>query len=300
MLNDNLLFPTYGNMLPGGRYYRNCDPFERYYSERDEDYLAELKQQERNRRYQAALEEQAYLEALERERQNRLAEERRRKQYRHLLELERRRRQKQEEEERRRQQYLAHLSRKRQQQQLREERIRNVKAAALEEFQRKEEMRRRMNLVNQTDPLTRIIRGPDENLYRILFDQPTTDSRRSNYDHRNLEEGVTSNEAGEKLYVKPTHRKNQKVTAKMDCSDDMSVSRLNINKSDKNIKQDYKKKKVVPRKILKSSILIGDVEDASDSECEDEYSDYMHTRRPQPGQWIEPIACMANYEGFRK
>jgi len=39
------------------------NPCEQYYSERD--YLEELERQEQNRRYQAALEEQAYLEALE-------------------------------------------------------------------------------------------------------------------------------------------------------------------------------------------------------------------------------------------
>ena len=300
MLNDNFLFPYHGTKLPG-RYYRSCNPFEHYYSERE--YLAELEQQERNRRYQAALEEQAYLEALERERQNRLAEERRRKQYRYLLEIERRR-QEQEEEEKRRQQYIAHLSRKRQQQKVREERVKNVKAAALEELQRKEEMKRRMNLVNQTDPLSCIIGGHHGNVYRVLFDTLTSGSRRISHGHKHLEKkDETTDEADVKTsvsYLKPTHRKNEHSAAKMDCPDDMSVSQLNINKSDKNIKRDYKKKKIVPRKILKSSILIGDVEDASDSECEDEYSNYMHTRRPQPGQWIEPIAYMTNANAFKR
>jgi len=36
-----------------------------------------------------------------------------------------------------------------------------------------------------------------------------------------------------------------------------------------------------------SSVVL--VEDVSDSECEDEYNDYIHNRRPQAGEWIEPI-----------
>jgi len=31
------------------------------------------------------------------------------------------------------------------------------------------------------------------------------------------------------------------------------------------------------------------VEDASDSECEDEFRDYFHNRRPKAGEWIEPV-----------
>lgn len=55
----------------------------------------------------------------------------------------------------------------------------------------------------------------------------------------------------------------------------------------------FTKRKVVPivskKKKIKYAGLIGDVEDASDSECEDEYSDYIHNRRPAKGQWIEPV-----------
>lgn len=31
------------------------------------------------------------------------------------------------------------------------------------------------------------------------------------------------------------------------------------------------------------------VEDASDSECEDEFSEYIRNRRPRDGEWIEPV-----------
>lgn len=49
-----------------------------------------------------------------------------------------------------------------------------------------------------------------------------------------------------------------------------------------------KKNKKKTKKLPSSSVLVGDVEDASDSECEDEYKDYWHTRRPEHG-WIEPV-----------
>merc|ERR1711976_1085159 len=48
------------------------------------------------------------------------------------------------------------------------------------------------------------------------------------------------------------------------------------------IKKDKKTKK-------QSSI---EVEDASYSECDEEYNDCWHNRRPQAGEWIEPV------EGF--
>lgn len=64
-----------------------------------------------------------------------------------------------------------------------------------------------------------------------------------------------------------------------------------VTKPTKSLKKKKKKNDKVAMK--KSSILIGDVEDASDSECEDEFRDYFHNRRPTtPGTWIEPV------EGF--
>jgi len=37
-----------------------------------------------------------------------------------------------------------------------------------------------------------------------------------------------------------------------------------------------------------------EVEDASDSECEDEFHDYFHNRRPRAGEWIEPVIMEHN------
>jgi hypothetical protein len=60
-------------------------------------------------------------------------------------------------------------------------------------------------------------------------------------------------------------------------------------KKAKKSKNSKKKKKMKKINLSSSeSVLVGDVEDASDSECEDEYKDYWHTRRPEHG-WIEPV-----------
>ena len=48
-------------------------------------------------------------------------------------------------------------------------------------------------------------------------------------------------------------------------------------------------KEVVMEPILKEHTGLVEVEDASDSECEDEFSDYFHNRTPRGGEWIEPV-----------
>jgi len=49
------------------------------------------------------------------------------------------------------------------------------------------------------------------------------------------------------------------------------------------------KKKIPIVSIRKPLPLPVQVEDASDSECEDEFSDYIRNRRPKDGEWIEPV-----------
>merc|ERR1712038_2233189 len=51
---------------------------------------------------------------------------------------------------------------------------------------------------------------------------------------------------------------------------------------------DTEPKKKLNRKINSSSILIGDVEDASDDEY-DELDSIWNRRRPSEGQWMEPV-----------
>lgn len=44
--------------------------------------------------------------------------------------------------------------------------------------------------------------------------------------------------------------------------------------------------KVAPKAVRKPLIV---VEDASDSECEDEFKSYIRNRRPSDGEWMEPV-----------
>lgn len=307
MFDDNFMFlndfhtPSRG---PLRCYYNNYDPY--YYTDSEREYLAALEEQERNRRYQAALEEQAYLEMLERKRQQKLLEERRQKQY--LLELERRRYEQEQEQARR--QYLARLEQKRQEK-LKEQNLHNSRrAAALEALKRKEKMKRDDRVGNQFNPLHQIIEGLDGNLYKVLFNP--TDSELKTQEDRRLKIATNDYDIGRPSICqkKSSHGKNKTCT-KMDCSNDTSESPpmpnvtfkdcFNINMNNEDNDKNAKKKKIIPRKRPKSSILLGDVEDASDSECEDEFNDYMHTRRPADGQWIEPVECILNSsEKFKK
>merc|ERR1712007_15734 len=45
----------------------------------------------------------------------------------------------------------------------------------------------------------------------------------------------------------------------------------------------------VKKNVSKKNRILVEVEDASDSECEDEFSDYFRNRRPSMGEWIEPV-----------
>jgi len=290
MLNDNIMFLNHFDLPFSGRsnyiqrrpytYYSNHDLFER-------EYLAELQEREERRRYQAALEQQAYLEAMERKRQQKLQEERRRKQY--LLELERRKRQDQEEELLRRQ-YLAHLEQMRQEK-IKQDMIRKRKAEALQALKRKEVERQRLLAENAKRPIQhKIVRGSDGNLYMIQID-PFSESprkRKSNENQINLDTNY------QKL-LSPLHDENETDESSIHMSLQPQVTFkncFNINKISGNPERDNDTSTKTPETV-KSSVLIGDVEDASDSENEDEFSDYMHNRRPTVGEWIEPIEAMS-------
>jgi hypothetical protein len=285
MLNDDIMFFT---QIPSRNHYGHASyrsPYTRSFFERD---LAQLEEEENRRRYEAALERQAYLEALERKRQQqRLIEERRQ----HLLELERRRRYEQEQEELR--QYLAHLEEKRQES-LNEERRRRAAAS------RKASKKAAQNAHQRGSQ--HIIRGPDGNLYRVLFDDNDTEKTKP---RNNTTRGSANNfvniEDASSYDEFPSRDKKVFLTADMTGSPpSRSVyppvrnvtlhDCFNVNKNIDNQEKRLKAKKEDRRKsVPKSKILIGDVEDASDSECEDNFNDYWHTRRPRPGEWIEPV-----------
>lgn len=171
----------------------------------------------------------------------------------------------------------------------------------------------------QDEPMYEIVQGLDGNLYRILHENKkpqinnhmknTSNRRRrqhnkhssvqqySNHldtkdgDHlvEEMDKDVHSNLFHEGRSLKPTH-----VTFK-DC---FNVNTNNSNgapgeesSSKANATTAFIKKDLTKKKTKKQSSI--EVEDASDSECDEEYNDCWHNRRPQAGEWIEPV------EGFR-
>jgi len=171
----------------------------------------------------------------------------------YLIELERQRHQQEREEQKR--QYNALLEYER----LEEKRREKARAAALEAKKRRQTLRNEARCTPR--PMQQIVQMPDGGLYRIFVEPDDFDAtclkHESNLFH---EESVPS------LALKD------------------------------NMQRREPKKNSLPlpkKKQLKSSVLVGDVEDASDSECEEEFNDYWHNRRPQPGKWIEPIERFA-------
>merc|ERR1711913_108598 len=139
MLNDNIIFlnPMHissraTNNRPS-RYFRN-EPSQYLYCDHDDDFCfaqdderdylaAQIAEEER---YQNELRRQAYLEAMEKKRKQKIMEEKRRRRQQYLMELER--------------QFMVQLERKRQEK-LKAEQMRNQRARALEELKRQEMMR---------------------------------------------------------------------------------------------------------------------------------------------------------------
>lgn len=179
--------------------------------------------------------------------------------------------------------------------------------AHIEALKREEEMRREPQVVSYVNPLHQIIDELDGNYHGFMFDSPTDSESKTQEDRdelkvlvgANVEDvGKTSVSHGKDEKTSVSHGKDELFT-KTACFDEMNESPskqqvtfkdcfdINVN----NEQNDKKERNKKVRKYSQSSILLGDVEDASDSECEDEFNDFMHTRRPAPGQWIEPIEC---------
>ena len=296
MLNDNLyhIFATHSSSP-----FSFSDPEE---ERRRTRFRAAMAQEERRR--QAALEEQAYLEELDRRSQRRLYSEdmkRRRQQRLYEQATEERIRQHQrlyeEEMERRRRFAAAHERKLKMQQQKKKEEANRVRQEA----------------ARRASPRYQIVRGKDGRLYRILMN-PSDECHRNRHEDRGtcldtkyeqpsaapiLEEDspssassmVTSDPSGSaKKKEKPVFKNvtfniniNQHGNEKED-SIDSSASKPT------KVKKHSSRKKEKKPSSNRCPIVVGEVEDASDSECEDEFGDYFHNRRPTtPGMWIEPV-----------
>lgn len=277
------------------------DPREDLYNRRAA-YLAAKQEAERRRRYQEALAEQAYMQELERiRRQRAIEEEVERKRQAEILyrkELERRRRMEQERNKRR---AVAALQ-------------------AYEKQQRQEQERRRMRSNNtRREPLPeyQLLQGPDGRIYRVKINPnsfidslyhddgiemssenmiPVSTSNAYSTDASNHTSSSSSLEEDEQMDVLPSKHTtstpmfqnvvfnncfNENLASETKV-DDEQVAKTNKFSSKKSMKKTKKKMN------NRSSILIGGVEDASDSEYEDEFKDFWHNRRPEKS-WIEPV-----------
>lgn len=319
MLNDNLIFlnPTHfpsRMSRPNRFYFAETSPYscyqddfdsvpdsDRRYDDAEEEdsyrqyYLAAIRAEEERRKYHdnVAL-QQAYMEAMERNRRQKLIEKERRRQQHLMEEAERRRREKEEQQRREKaleMQFMALLEHNRQEK-IKTEKMRTQRAKALEELRRQEMMRRRVlnscfdqHHHHHNNPVVgdeQLIQGLDGNIYRIRnHSSKSHDATNPN--------SMRQCEAEQRRWHQTEN----------DCVDSLQKSIIKniLEKEDDKVTNDQKSKKNKESRkrkkrqaaLLKSSILVGEVEDASDSECEEEYNDFWHNRRPQSGEWIEPI-----------
>jgi len=134
------------------------------------------------------------------------------------------------------------------------------------------------------DARPRIFQGSDGRIYREVFADHEIDQRMAldsdDEDYDNLPQ----------LNFQPRHnkllqkRKSQK--KKADAHVMFGVVRAK-----------QPKVVVIPKEIAKPTVV---VEDASDSECEDEFKSYIRNRRPRDGEWMEPVeACQRNMQKGR-
>lgn len=247
-------------------FYRGIDFFPQNVDVCMDDMIAE---QERRECYENELRLQAYLEALERKRREKLLEEERRKeQYR--MEIEQRLHE--EQEQRELQHQIMTYLKCRDQEKVREEIMRRQRAKAIEELRNQDVMRKACSMKNMNHQDEELIQGLDGNLYRVIQHNHPINLRRSKpmAKKEKMDDGLGSDLQSRKLFINLSKKDE-------------------LGGSTKAPKNELNKKRA---KIFKSSILIGEVEDASDSECEQEFNDCWHNRRPSPGEWIEPVTNM--------
>merc|ERR1719343_839774 len=126
---------------------------------------------------------------------------------------------------------------------------------------------RRRPVAHQTEP--KIVRGPDGNLYRV---DPS--ESRAPMDTSSSEDKENVSSSPRDSFAKRSNT--------MDMDDDFVEKKVEAptkHKKKKRSKNGKKKKK-------KITVI---VEDASDSEYDDEFNSPWRNRRPSPGQWMEPV-----------
>merc|ERR1712232_1045981 len=249
-------------------------------------YLAARAREQQRR--QAALEKQAYYEELERHRQRRLYEEemaRRREQVLREKALER------ERQERMRRLYEKEMERQRLA--LERQKAYERKLKVQKQREEMEKASRREAAARARRPIYQIVRGPDGCLYKFLLqpDENESDKYRMDVDAPKCNTPDTSStssidQTSDDSSMSSTEEQEVKKPRNVTVNININAQDLQKKKKSSNTKKTSKKKK--------APVI---VEDASDSECEDEFADVYHNRRPT-STWIEPVESF-NVKTFR-
>merc|ERR1712137_799526 len=168
--------------------------------------------------------------------------------------------------------------------------------AKLEEAERQRLLRQKM-----TQPRTAIVRGPDGYLYRVILDDDTSSDEESMHEQpRHKMQVKEQPKIREEIPPQPMdtesmHSTLTSSTIYHDAIDDenatvrISNKTAGDNKTQKVHKKKSRKNSKKGRKKNGKKITIT-VEDASDSEYDDDLSSPWRNRRPGPGEsWIEPV-----------
>ena len=209
-------------------------------------------------------------------------------------------------EEHERQRRLA-LQREEEEERLRRQQILHVRARAEAEAERraklKEAEHQRLLRQKMTQPSSRtaFVRGPDGYLYRVILDDDTSSEEESMHEQPRHQIQVKEQpKRREVIYPQPMetesmHSTSTSSTIYHDAIDDENATvRISNKTAGDNTTQKVHKKKSCKnskkgRKKNRKKITIT-VEDASDSEYDDDFSSPWRNRRPGPGEsWIEPV-----------
>ena len=183
-----------------------------------------------------------------------------------------------------------------QEERLRREQI--LRARAKAEAQRRAklaEAERQRLREKKARPRTAIVRGPDGYLYRVILDDDTSSDDEPAYQayqqaqqqqvHNRKEKPVT-----QPMETESVHSASTSSTVYHDAIDDENTTVRISNKTGKSKTQKLRKKKSRKNSKGRKKKITITVEDASDSEYDDDFSSPWRSRRPGPGEsWIEPV-----------
>ena len=223
-------------------------------------------------------------------------QERRRRQHQqqHLARL----RQQQQEEEEYRLAYEAAMKRRRREAEMAQRRQERLRDLAMQQRQQQrhdisEEDDTSTLSDDEAEPVYRIVQGPDGRLYRVnvgkTLTRPKKSTRKMSVDKENEVPHVKARPESKATTRQPldenqkTHDESKKtIPIPLTTADKNEVSAVRRRNSKRGKNKKNKKKLTII------------VEDALDSEYDDDYNSPWRNRRPSPGEWLEPVEGIEN------